>query len=1024
MDEDLKIVLKSELEADEQASAQRISAQLPNIAKLVNSKSAIKVGVTFDSSNIRGEAQKISQQITNVTKTQGVGITLNLDQSSVAKIRQELNNLKVSPDVSRTLTDQMDKMGVQIDRIIGRWQKVNGEEGRMLNLTIQGTDQMQRTVTYLQTYNAETGVINTHLTNVTANLERQRNVQDQLAKQAARDNESRVSYLNQQQNLLDKLHSKFTDPNAAKPIVYQQDLDQVNAKYGEIRNTIEALGDTQGKISVQAKVNLESQIASYERLATEIRNAEYVATNLRTRTTEDVNAEQIEKLAEYETKLQSSGKLTDEFRNRISELRNQLSTAFDSSSLTAYLNQFDRLKSEVGSFDSQIATINNGFERLSKAKSAVFATKSRMLSVDPDSVEYEKLNQLLSNQVSYQKEISSELGKQVAKNPELLQYASAYQEYLYTSANAAAQLAVQEGRVTDAANSIKVSMESVPAVVQNIGTRFRSLNNAPEELTQKVNSLRKLMEDVSNADTDAKKIAAYDKLQEAIRGCNKEITQLKGVQNSDLRLFRDTQGIEKAKADLATVARTWSALKRDPGLNSQLRQLGNNLKLVEQGELDLRAWTAQFNRFKAEVKAAGKNNLTFFDTVKNNASKVFQWANATAILYRSFRMIGEAVKTIIDLDTAMIDLRKTTNETEAAYKSFYYSANETAKLLGVTTKAIISQTAEWSRLGYTMKNAAKMAENSAIFDAISPELSGEEATDGLISIMKAFDIQTDDVLDGIISKINIIGNEMAVSNKDIVEVMTRSSSAMSAANNTFEETVALATAAIEITRDAASVGNGLKTMSMRIRGYDEETEEYSEDLAALTGKIADLTRVTSNDNRGVSLFEVGDPDTYRSTYDILSDIADIWNELTDKNRAQLLEALFGKRQAQIGSAILSNFDSAESSIKKMENSAGNAEKEMEKVYDSLEYRLNQFKETWVGVSQNLIQTDQFKFVVDFFNSLSSGIESATGALGLFGTATVVALGGRLLKSVGGSKIRGILTAPTYTLVVTRNELAA
>ncbi len=50
MDEDLKIVLTSELEADEQASAQRISAQLPNIAKMINSKSTIKVGVSLDSS--------------------------------------------------------------------------------------------------------------------------------------------------------------------------------------------------------------------------------------------------------------------------------------------------------------------------------------------------------------------------------------------------------------------------------------------------------------------------------------------------------------------------------------------------------------------------------------------------------------------------------------------------------------------------------------------------------------------------------------------------------------------------------------------------------------------------------------------------------------------------------------------------------------------------------------------------------------------------------------------------------------
>ena len=78
---------------------------------------------------------------------------------------------------------------------------------------------------------------------------------------------------------------------------------------------------------------------------------------------------------------------------------------------------------------------------------------------------------------------------------------------------------------------------------------------------------------------------------------------------------------------------------------------------------------------------------------------------------------------------------------------------------------------------------------------------------------------------------------------------------------------------------------------MRIRGYDEETEELSDDLTQITGKVADLTR-TANNPRGVSLFEPGDPNTYRSTYDILRDISKIWDDLTDKNQAKLLELLF------------------------------------------------------------------------------------------------------------------------------------
>lgn len=1027
MDEELKIVIPAEL--DEAESAQRIVKQLPNIAKLINSKGGIKLPISVDESNVSAQGQKIAKQIQQSITKSSVKMDVDIGSGKIAEMVERLKELKVPDSAIETFRDNISKANINVTDITTSFDAMS----KTVTAVVTGVNEFGDTIRQTQGVKLVTddngeiiAELNKDVVVYQQNIEKVAQAEAKRAAQEAKDNESRVSYLNQQQILLDKLNAKYTDPNAAKPIVYAQDLELVNAKYSEIKSTIEALGDKQGKISAKVKDDLASQIAGFDRLAKQIQNAEYVATSLRTKTGVEVNAEQVNKLAEYENKLRASGKLTGEFSSKISDLRQQLSTAFDSESITAYLNQFDHLKSEVGAFDSQIAAINSGFKKLTEAKSAVYATKSRMVGVDQGTVEYEKLNQLLVSQVARQKEISAELSKQVEKNPKLLQYASEYKEYLYASATAAANLAVQEGRVHDAANNIASSMKSVPAVVRDIEVRFQSLKNAPEELTQKVKSLRDLMGDVLNADSESKKIAAWEKLNKAISGCNREITQLKGVQNSELRLFRETEGIEKAKADLAAIGRQWSALKRDPGLNAQFKQLVGNLKLVERGEMDLRAWTAQFGRFKSEVKAAGKNMMSLADTIKNNLGKVTQWASATTILFGAFRKLRDAVSIVVGLDTAMIDLRKTTDATEVSYRSFYLSANEAAKSLGVTTEAIISQTAEWSRLGYSMSEAAKMAENSAIFDAISPELSTEEATDGLISIMKAFGYETDEVLDGVISKINKLGNELAISNKDIVEVMTRASASMKAANNSFDQTAALAVAAVEITRDASQAGNALRTMSMRIRSIDEETEEYSDDLAVMTGKIADLTKVASNGNRGISLFEVGNPDEYRSTYDILRDIAKIWDELTDKNQAKLLEVLFGKQRAQVGAAIISNFESAESAIEKMQNSAGNAMQEMEKVYDSIEYRLNKLHETWVGVAQNLIQTDQFKFVVDVFTSIANVIDGVTGTLGLFGTAFSAVMIGQVAKSVGGAEIRGLLTTtvPTYTLAVTRNELAA
>ena len=97
--------------------------------------------------------------------------------------------------------------------------------------------------------------------------------------------------------------------------------------------------------------------------------------------------------------------------------------------------------------------------------------------------------------------------------------------------------------------------------------------------------------------------------------------------------------------------------------------------------MDLNKWTSQFSRFKSEVKAAGKNMQSLGDILKNNVGKVLQWVSATTLLFRAFRLLKTAVSTIIDLDTAMIDLQKVTVATREEYDRFYRSANDTAKSL-------------------------------------------------------------------------------------------------------------------------------------------------------------------------------------------------------------------------------------------------------------------------------------------------------------------------------------------------------
>lgn len=946
MDEDLKIILTSELEADEQASAQRISAQLPSIAKLINSKSTIKVGVSLDDATLQTQTQKLSSQLQSFSARSKFSMKLDFGSDKVDEMVRKLHDLKIPDSAIKDFVAGIDKGIVGISQIRTGFSDV-GDSAKTITATVEGItaagERLRQTISQSFILNEDTQEwiegVRRSTTSTVQNYEQLAQAEEKAAAAAKKIVQDNTADIIKWEHSLESVRNSWDGIN--KTVAQDGHISELQTEYERIIKMIRSLNVEGERFGSDISAAIVTQISKLKELASAYAKLEKAPTELRAKDVSVIKEDQIYRLQTFETRMANSGVLTDELREKISALRSELNGVVDANGITQFMDKFSVLKSQGESLREEMRSIR-------------------------------------------------------------------FSEELEQSAQ----------RISD-------TMDITRLRVEQLRQKYSQLSQPTAEVTARMKEMETLVRAVDNAKSAEERIEAYQRLETAINDCNKSLTLQNQIQSFDVKDSALEDKIAKAKADLETIKRTWSALFGDTHLKGVFNDLSKGIDKVN-NQADFTAWQAYFNRFKSEVKAAGRNMMSFGDVIKENIGKVAQWALATMSIYDAIRLLKNGVQIIVDLDTAMIDLRKTTEATEEQYRSFYTSASETAKRLGVTTAEVISQTAEWSRLGYTMQEAAKLAENSAVFRAISPEMDISVATDGLVSVIKAFDIDVEDAMNGIIDKVNAVGNAFAVSNSDIVEALTRSSSAMAAANNTFDETVALATAAIEITRDAASVGNGLKTLSMRIRGYDEETEEFTGGVEELTGTIADLTKTASN-IRGVSLFESGDPDTYRSTYDILKDIADIWDEITDKNQAQLLEALFGKRQAQIGSAILSNFSQAEETIKTMAESAGSAEAEMENIYQSLEYKLNQFSQTWVGVTQNILNTDVVKGIVDLINGISGAIEKLTSVTGTFGAVSIVTLIAglvKLYKTVGRPKMTGfIMIVPTYALVVTRNELA-
>ena len=103
-------------------------------------------------------------------------------------------------------------------------------------------------------------------------------------------------------------------------------------------------------------------------------------------------------------------------------------------------------------------------------------------------------------------------------------------------------------------------------------------------------------------------------------------------------------------------------------------------------------------------------------------------------------------------------------------------------------------------------------------------------------------------------------------------------------------------AAGEVTQDPTRAGTALRTLSLRIRGMKGELEalgeesEGVENISKMQGQILNMT------GGRVNIFK--DNGEFRSTYEIMDGIADVYDRLSDPNKASLLETIAGKRSCR------------------------------------------------------------------------------------------------------------------------------
>lgn len=718
------------------------------------------------------------------------------------------------------------------------------------------------------------------------------------------------------------------------------------------------------------------------------------------------------------------GSTYDDLKKEIKNANAQLGRAENKRSENGILGDLFGNSKDLSSVIEQLNTIVSKLDEISVSAKGFAETFKNGLNVNASVDEIEKL----TNRV---KELESELAK--IKTPTTIpseDMKDAFPDKDVSASVESATNSIKEENNVLEQNTQKVK-ENTQAKEQNANINLNKYDKRLDSYNGRVDKYQATIDRFNDGGWTSK---TYLENVQAVRDAVKQyatlLDNIKTNQNG-IATDEDIQNLDKyekkIKDTIATVTnmsaseKGYSQLAGQKEIDKINKILRENSAMSSEAKAKIKAYkqelisgnpSVSLEKIHGEImkivnaeELAGRTGKSFFDTLKN--SGFHQLAAQMAGMFGFYDVINlgkEAISTIVSLDDALVDLKKTTAMNKTQLEDFYYDANDVAKQMGVTTEEIITQASAWSRLGYSSQEAATtMAKLSSKFASISPGMSTDEAQEGLVSIMKAFDIDPDDVETEIMDKVNVLGNKFAEENQDVIEGLKRSAAAMSAMGQSFTDTAALFTGGMEILQDSESMGTALRTLSMRVRGYDEETNQLSDDLVNVTGEVADLTK-TAQDSQGVSLFTDATQEHYRSMVEYLGDIADRWDQISEKNQTELLQKLFGKNRANAGAAIIQNFDQVRAAIEAMDESAGSSEAEMSAIESSLSYKINALKETWVGCVQDMIDRGDLGTIVTGLTKVSEAITFLLDKLGILGT---IGLGAGIfsgIKNVGRDKM--------------------
>ena len=341
---------------------------------------------------------------------------------------------------------------------------------------------------------------------------------------------------------------------------------------------------------------------------------------------------------------------------------------------------------------------------------------------------------------------------------------------------------------------VSSTLSDIEAIRKEYGQLFAEIGNAktPEDLQKISNKLAELKPQFDKVVNSANQFKTAIKVENIDEGRANRIKRLTADINSYASANKRAVESTKQMSSGRSFADEWSRI-------TSVMAKGADLT-----DRELKDLSADMAVFRKEAQAAGLAGESAFGKFLNSFKTMSSYITANMVFNFVKSQILDMVNEVTAIDTAMTELRKVTEATNAEFEAFAKSAGQTGRELGASISDVINATSTFSRAGFNLPDAEELGKVATLYKNVGDGITIDSASESIISVMKAFNIEAENSI-GIIDRINEVSNRAAIDSGGLGLALQRVASAMDAANNSLDETIALTTVSNEIVQNPEMV---------------------------------------------------------------------------------------------------------------------------------------------------------------------------------------------------------------------------